>query len=74
MRSSITLWEDLLKDIDRFLGRVDNRSAFFEQAARDYLARKARQMQEARDLDILNQQADALNREAEDVLFYQAKP
>jgi metal-responsive CopG/Arc/MetJ family transcriptional regulator len=72
-KTSITLSEDLLKEIDRYLGRSGNRSAFFEMAVRDYLAQKAHQMSEARDLEILNQQADVLNREAKDVLSYQVE-
>ncbi|MFT5367066.1 MAG: metal-responsive CopG/Arc/MetJ family transcriptional regulator [Candidatus Latescibacterota bacterium] len=72
-KTSITLSEDLLKEIDRYLGRSGNRSAFFEMAVRDYLAQKAHQMNEARDLEILNQQADILNREAKDVLSYQVE-
>ena len=72
IKTSITLSEELLKEVDRYLGRSGNRSAFFEEAIQGYLAHKAHQMREAKDLDILNQQADALNREAKDVLSYQA--
>ena len=41
-------------------------------AVRNFLARRARAAREARDLAILNEWADALNREMEDVLAYQA--
>jgi hypothetical protein len=43
-----------------------------EEAAREFLARRARASREARDLAILNQTAEELNREMEDVLAYQA--
>ena len=73
IKTSITLSEGLLKEIDRYLGNSGNRSAFFEQAGRDYLTQKAHQIREAHDLDILNQHADKLNAEAEDVLSYQVE-
>lgn len=44
-----------------------------EGAARKFPARRARAAREARDLRILNEAADALNREVEDVLAYQAE-
>ncbi len=72
IKTSITLSEELLKEVDRYLGRSGNRSAFFEEAIQGHLAHKAHQIREAKDLDILNQQADVLNREVKDVLSYQA--
>lgn len=71
VKTSITLSEKLLKEVDRYLGKAGNRSAFFEEAIQDYLVQKAHQMREAKDLEILNQKTDALNREAKDVLSYQ---
>jgi hypothetical protein len=43
-----------------------------EDAAREFLTRRARAARESRDLEILDRSADALNREMEDVLAYQA--
>jgi hypothetical protein len=43
-----------------------------EDAAREFLARRSRAVREARDLEILNAAADALNREMKDILAYQA--
>jgi metal-responsive CopG/Arc/MetJ family transcriptional regulator len=71
IKTSITLSAKLLKEVNRYLGKSGNRSAFFEEAIHDYLVQKAHQMREARDFEILNQQTDALNREAKDVLSYQ---
>jgi metal-responsive CopG/Arc/MetJ family transcriptional regulator len=48
-----------------------SRSRLIEDAARESLARRARAAREARDLAILNEAADALNREMDDVLAYQ---
>jgi hypothetical protein len=42
-----------------------------EDAAREFLARRARATREARDLSILNASAAALNEEMDDVLAYQ---
>jgi len=71
VKTSITLSEDLLKAIDQFSDQYKNRSDFLETAARALIARLLGDAQNAKDLAILNQQADALNREAADVLTYQ---
>ncbi len=68
VKTSVTLPNTLLEEIDR---AHENRSAFLELAARSYLDRAARLQREARDAEILNRQADRLNREAGDVLEYQ---
>jgi len=71
IKTSITLPEDLLKCIDR----VDsNRSALIERATRAYLARLEKARREAEDAEIINANADRLNREAMDVLEYQGLP
>ena len=49
-----------------------SRSRIIEDAARDYLAREARLARDTRDREIIDQAADALNAEMEDVLSYQA--
>ena len=71
IKTSITLAEDLLKIIDEQSGPHKNRSDFIEKAVRAYVAQVTRDRQNARDLDIMNRQADRLNQEAEDVLTYQ---
>lgn len=71
VKTSITLSEELIHIIDELLGRQKNRSEFIEEAIRDYLNRKAQAERNLKDLDILNKNADKLNREAEDVLSYQ---
>ena len=74
IKTSITLAEDLLKVIDEQSGPYKNRSDFIEKAVRAYVAQVMRDRQNARDLDIINRQADRLNQEAEDVLTYQVLP
>jgi len=71
VKTSVTIDEALLRAIDKATGRGRSRSRIFEEATREYLARRARAAREGRDLDILNKTADALNREMEDVLAYQ---
>ncbi len=48
-----------------------NRSAFIEEAVKAYIDRKKKQVRQKRDLEILNNKADMLNGEAEDVLSFQ---
>jgi metal-responsive CopG/Arc/MetJ family transcriptional regulator len=71
-KTSVSLTEDLLAEIDRVAGRDVNRSEFLERAAWDRIALLKRQRREARDARILNRRARALNSEAFDVLEYQS--
>ena len=71
VKTSITLSNDLLSEIDRRSGKFRSRSEFLETAARDFLQQLDRTELEQRDLSIINRRAEALNVEAEDVLSYQ---
>ena len=71
VKTSVTLPSELLGQLDR----VDkNRSALLERAARAYLAQLERDKRDARDIEIINRNADRLNREAMDTLDYQQMP
>ena len=72
VKTSVTIDERVLKAIDKATTRNRSRSRVIEDAAREFLARRARTAREARDLAILNESAAALNEEMEDVLAYQA--
>lgn len=72
VKTSVTIDERVLKAIDKATTRNRSRSRVIEDAAREFLARRARSAREARDLAILNESAAALNEEMEDVLAYQA--
>jgi metal-responsive CopG/Arc/MetJ family transcriptional regulator len=72
VKTSVTIEESVLRAIDKTTSRTRSRSRVIEDAAREFLARRARAARETRDLAILNESADALNREMEDVLTYQA--
>ncbi|MBI3918520.1 MAG: ribbon-helix-helix protein, CopG family [Betaproteobacteria bacterium] len=72
MKTSITLSGKILALIDRHAGKGVNRSEFIENALRSYIASRVRREQNAHDLAIINRHAARLNREAKDVLDYQA--
>lgn len=71
VKTSVTLSEDLVREMDDVSSQYGNRSALVEQAVRDFLAAAAKRRRDAQDLEILNRQADVLNKEAEEVLTYQ---
>ena len=70
-KTSITLSKEVLAGIDRVAGSKRSRSAFIESVLAQYLRKRRRAQIEARDLELLNQAADELNAEVEDVLRYQ---
>ena len=71
VKTSITISEELIKIIDGLFTGQKNRSEFIEEAVRDFIKRQAERKRDLEDLNILNKNADKLNREAEDVLSYQ---
>jgi metal-responsive CopG/Arc/MetJ family transcriptional regulator len=71
-RISITLSTDLLLRIDRQIGPDSSHSAFIEKILSDHFRDAERQAIQQRDMELINANADYLNREAEDVLRYQA--
>jgi metal-responsive CopG/Arc/MetJ family transcriptional regulator len=72
IKTSVTIDERVLKALDKATTRSRSRSRLIEDAARDFLARRARATRDARDLAILNESATDLNKEMADVLDYQA--
>ena len=73
VKTSVTLSEELIRQIDALSSQYGTRSALIERAVRDFLATAAQRQREARDLEILNRRAEALNVEAADVLAYQVE-
>ncbi len=71
IKTSVILSEDVLRDLDRLVDQHRDRSELIEVALREYLAGRAKEIRDAKDLDIINKNAEELNREAEDVLSYQ---
>lgn len=72
LKTSITLAEETVRELDEVAARGANRSRVIEEAVVEYLDRRRRERRDARDIEILNRNATALNREVEDVLSYQA--
>lgn len=62
----------MLVKIDEVIGERASRSAYIEKVLADHLRREARDAMNRRDLELINANADELNREAMDVLRYQA--
>lgn len=73
VKTSITLSEEIIEEVDNLTGESNNRSEFIETALRSYIARKRRDEQNSRDLEIINRRHARLNREAEDVLAFQGE-
>ena len=71
VKTSITLSEDLLSDVDRAAGS-ELRSTFIEGVLGGFLRRQALDQEQDRDRQILDRVASALNDEASDVSEYQA--
>jgi metal-responsive CopG/Arc/MetJ family transcriptional regulator len=74
VKTSITLSPDVLRAVDRAGGGRSNRSRVIETALREFMERRARAARDRRDIEIINRSAEALNREAADVIAYQAEP
>ena len=70
-KTSVTLSREVLSGIDHFAGKKYSRSAFIEHVLRSYLRQKSREERDEREKMIINQHADELNAEVEDVLPYQ---
>lgn len=73
VKTSITLPKDLVQKIDQLSSSYGNRSAFIEKAVRDLIKAEEKHHNDLKDLEILNQNSDILNAEADDVLSYQVE-
>lgn len=71
VKTSITLSQDVLRALARFIPKANNRSEVIEKALWSYLKALERRARNAKDLAILNRQVKRLNDEAEDSLDYQ---
>jgi metal-responsive CopG/Arc/MetJ family transcriptional regulator len=72
VKTSLTLSEELISIIDKKSTTYKSRSDFIENALWTYLNYLIRHEKNKRDLRIINENSDSLNREAQDVLDYQA--
>lgn len=72
IKTSVTISDNVLRDVDAFSGPSSNRSDFIETAIKRFVEHLRREKQNAHDLEIINRRAKRLNREASEVLEYQA--
>jgi len=70
-KTSVTLSEDILAQVDQLAGAKQSRSAFIERVLRRYLRERTKAALNARDLALINGAADQLNLEVAEVLEYQ---
>jgi metal-responsive CopG/Arc/MetJ family transcriptional regulator len=73
-KTSVTLSKEVLSGIDRAAGSKQSRSAYIDTVLRHHLWEKAKAARDAREIELINQHADELNAEVEDVLRYQVLP
>lgn len=71
-KTSITLSREILRDIDKLSGSKRSRSAFIENVLLHYLRESARSQRDARELQLINTNAEQLNRDALEGLALQA--
>lgn len=70
VKTSVTLEQSVVEEMDRL--RRDSRSEFIEKAVMAALREVRRRMRDAEELSKLNKFASEYNREAADVMDYQA--
>jgi len=73
MKTSITLSEDLISALENDAMKGESRSEQIERLLRERLKEKAREEREQRDLELINEHADRLNKEAGEVLEFQVE-
>ena len=71
VEAHIKLEKELLETVDDLSGGENHRSEFIEEALQSYVDVKTHRNKTRSDLEIINEHADELNKEAMDVLDYQ---
>ncbi|MSR21402.1 MAG: hypothetical protein EXR91_10595 [Gemmatimonadetes bacterium] len=71
-KTSITLSDELFRELDRYAGSGESRSSYIERVLRYHFQRQARETQQADDVERLNAAADRLNAEMAEVLEFQS--
>jgi metal-responsive CopG/Arc/MetJ family transcriptional regulator len=71
VKTSITLEEETINELERITDEGSNRSQMIERAVADFIARHRRELRDLRDLEILNRSAEEMNEEVDDILSYQ---
>jgi metal-responsive CopG/Arc/MetJ family transcriptional regulator len=71
-KTSVTLSDDLLDELERTAGSAESRSAYIERVLRQHFRRRAREAREIQDIERLNAAAGRLNAEMSEVLEFQS--
>ena len=71
VKTSVTLSEDVIEVLDRMTPEGGSRSETIERLLRRSFTEECRRARDRKDLELINDNADELNREAGDVLTYQ---
>lgn len=72
IKTSITLSEELLATLDKWRDHHSSRSELIESVLREYAVKRLRAERAARDIEIINANADKWNAEMDDFLDLQA--
>lgn len=73
VRTSVTLPRELLIKLDALAGKKHKRSEIVESALRDYVAKEKSKDSNNRDIEIINKNADLINKQVEETLKFQAE-
>ena len=73
VKTSVTISKEILTKIDLFQGKEGNRSLFLEEAAQHYLKYMQKSKKDAVDRSKIDKNAARLNKEAKEVLSFQAE-
>jgi metal-responsive CopG/Arc/MetJ family transcriptional regulator len=71
VKTSISIDQSTLDELDGYVGSDNNRSVLIQQAVDSWLAQRRRKARDERDVRIINENAEALNREMAEVLEFQ---
>lgn len=73
VRTSVTLPKELLVKVDALAKKQNGRSAVVESALIDYVAKSKPQNVNRRDIEIINRNAELINKQVEETLEFQAE-
>ena len=71
VKTSISLSEDIAARLDQLTSNGQSRSEVIERLLRQSFIDMERRARDAKDLEVINRNADELNKEADDVLGFQ---
>jgi len=73
VKTSVTLPEELLAEVDALAVKRNGRSAVVESALVAYVAKEKPKRLNRRDIRLINENAETINRQVEETLEFQAE-